>query len=84
MPINLCFSNSFDIIVSCWSLDSRQRPRFSGLVSIFSDLLERDAGYLELSRSLSWRSKGRSLKATRIPSTHTITLQNAEEEEEMK
>ena len=40
---------SYDIMMSCWNEDHHKRPRFSNLVSTFSDLLESDAGYLQLS-----------------------------------
>ena len=66
-------------MVSCWCVDSHQRPRFSDLVSKFSDLLERDAGYLELSRSLSWKKTGASLKEESAAGLHA--LQSVEEEE---
>ena len=36
-------------------MNSCERPRFRNLVSRLNNLLERDAGYLELSRSLSWK-----------------------------
>ena len=44
-------------MISCWNADSQKRLRFSKLVNNFSDLLEQDAGYLELSQSLSSKDK---------------------------
>ena len=37
-------------MVCCWKLESGERPKFSDLVVTVNDLLERDAGYMELSR----------------------------------
>ena len=70
-------------MVSCWCVDSHQRPRFSDLDSKFSDLLERDAGYLELSRSLSWKKTGASLKEESASAAELHALQSVEEEEEI-
>ena len=36
--------------MSCWNEDDYKRPRFLELVNTFSDLLEFDAGYLQLSQ----------------------------------
>ena len=44
-------------MILCWNVDPQERPRFSKLVNNFSDLLEQDADYLELSRSLSCKEK---------------------------
>ena len=70
-------------MVSCWCVDSHKRPRFSDLVTKFSDLLERDAGYLELSRSLSWRKTGASLTEESTSASGLHALQSVEEEEEI-
>ena len=51
----LCYR--YEIITLCWNVDSQKRPRFSKLVNNFSDILEQDAGYLELSQSLSSKEK---------------------------
>lgn len=50
------------MIKSCWDGDPQNRPRFADLVQQFSDLLEQEAGYLDLCRSLSWRKHGKFLK----------------------
>ena len=38
-------------MLSCWELEAKERPKFSDLVVTVNNLLERDAGYLELSVS---------------------------------
>ena len=46
----------YEIMMSCWSLDSHARPLFKDLVGSFSGLLERESDYLELSaQSLCWK-----------------------------
>ena len=37
--------------MSCWELEAKERPKFSDLIVTVNNLLERDAGYLELSVS---------------------------------
>ena len=38
----------YEIMLSCWELEAKERPKFSDLVVTVNNLLERDAGYLEL------------------------------------
>ena len=38
-------------MLSCWELEAKERPKFSDLVVTVNNLLERDAGYLELTVS---------------------------------
>ena len=38
-------------MLSCWELEAKDRPKFSDLVVTVNNLLERNAGYLELSVS---------------------------------
>ena len=38
-------------MLSCWELEAKERPKFSDLIVTVNNLLERDAGYLELSVS---------------------------------
>ena len=38
-------------MLSCWELETKERPKFSDLIVTVNNLLERDAGYLELSVS---------------------------------
>ena len=52
---------------SCWSLKPSGRPKFQDLVVMFSSLLERSAGYLDLldlSQSLRWKENP---KASLLP-----------------
>ena len=44
-------------MLNCWYEDPEQRPRFSSLVQGLSDMLEEEAGYFNLSRSLSWKKE---------------------------
>ena len=46
---------SFATVMSCWDADPQNRPKFADLVQQLSDVLEQEAGYLDLRRSLSWR-----------------------------
>ena len=64
-------------MLSCWSIDAAERPRFSDLFTTLSGLLERDAGYLQLSRgsvqlelsqSLNWNKKSIPLESLTPPS----------------
>ena len=43
----------YDMMVSCWDIDSSRRPTFSNLSDELGHLLEVDAGYLELA-PLKW------------------------------
>ena len=43
-------------MMSCWDLDSHQRPKFANLQCDVSELLEAVAGYMELSCSLDWKN----------------------------
>ena len=38
----------YEVMLSCWDLEAKERPKFSDLVVTVNNLLERDAGYLEL------------------------------------
>ena len=79
----------YGIMHLCWSIDAAERPKFSDLVTTISGLLERDAGYLELShktdysylsqltRSLSWKNKSG-------PSATTLDVQEEEMVDELK
>lgn len=40
----------------CWNESPEQRPTFLNLVDFISTTLEEEAGYLDLSRSLSWKN----------------------------
>ena len=47
--------SSYAIIVDCWYSNPQQRPKFSCLVQQYDDLLEQEAGYLDLGSSLNWK-----------------------------
>lgn len=67
-------------MASCWSADSHQRPKFEGLLCNISDLLEVDAGYLELSCSINWKDKEPLDLSTAAASLLTSDRANEEEE----
>ena len=50
-------TNSYDLMTSCWNLDSHQRPKFANLQCDVSELLEAAAGYMELPFSLNWKKE---------------------------
>ena len=69
----------------CWSIDAAERPKFSGLVTTLSVLLERDAGYLELSSnntseppSQSFDLKNKSAPSESGPEPTLPTVQEVE------
>ena len=39
-------------MISCWEKDPKNRPKFSSLVKIFSGILEKVAGYLQLGETM--------------------------------
>ncbi|CAI8054131.1 Tyrosine kinase receptor Cad96Ca [Geodia barretti] len=43
-----CSDDIYQVMSSCWKLDTAMRPMFSGLVTTINCLLEKDSGYLEL------------------------------------
>ena len=49
-------------MISCWNLDSHQRPKFANLQCDVSELLEAAAGYMELSSPLGERSRNTDLR----------------------
>ena len=61
-------------MMSCWSLESKDRPQFKDLVGMFGGLLERESGYLDLSQSLSYK-KDTSLPSPSSPSTSLPVIQ---------
>ena len=44
-PIRNC---SWNMMMSCWDAQPKQRPKFVRLVKVLSDLLESDSNYLKL------------------------------------
>ena len=47
-------------MMSCWNIDSTKRPTFEALEVTFSDILEADAGYVELSSTGHQKGKNTS------------------------
>ena len=45
---SLLFHFRYDIMLSCWNIDCTKRPTFAVLANELSDILEADAGYVEL------------------------------------
>jgi serine/threonine protein kinase len=78
-----CVDEICEIMILCWNVDPQERPRFSKLVNNFSDLLEQDADYLELSRSVSCKEKHfpshTSLAESGLPTMMTVQEQKTEE-----
>ena len=62
-------------MLSCWELEATQRPKFSDLVVTVNNLLERDAGYLEL-----LVSPATTMKTSFEPDISSPTLSNTESE----
>ena len=71
-------------MLNCWDEDPHPRPRFSSLVQGLSDMLEEEAGYFNLSRSLSWKKEPeqRSVASPAGPALLTIVEGGEEAEEE--
>ena len=68
-------------MMSCWNLDSHQRPKFANLQNDVSELLEAVAGYMELSSSLNWK-KGEELEdksTTAVVPNEMIQIEEVEE-----
>ena len=61
-------------MMSCWNEDHYKRPRFSKLVKTFSDLLETDAGYLQLSQLPISTEKGNPQKSPTVSGQPTMTI----------
>lgn len=64
--------------MDCWHTDQKDRPKFANLAHQLSNLLEQEAGYLDLGPSLSWRKHAQPQKAHNV-TVHT--MQNTVEEE---
>ena len=62
-------------MLSCWEQEAKERPKFSDLVVTVNNLLERDAGYLELTVSPTT-----TMKTTFEPDISSPTLSNTEVE----
>ena len=60
--------------MSCWDEDRYKRPRFSKLVNAFNELLESDAGYLQLSQLPISEEKRHPKKSPIVSGQHTMTM----------
>ena len=60
-------------------MDCQKRPKFSKLVNSFNDLLEKDADYLELSRSLTSKEKCFPTP-TSLPESELTTMTASQEQ----
>ena len=69
-------------MLNCWYEDPHQRPRFSSLVQGFSDMLEEEAGYFNLSRSLSWKKEPEQRSVASPAGPALLTIEEGEEEGE--
>ena len=65
--------------MSCWNKDHYKRPRFSKLVNTFGDLLESDAGYLQLSQFPISKEKKLPQKSPAESGRPTMTVNDAAE-----
>ena len=70
------------MMLSCWEMKAGERPKFSDLVITVSDLLERDAGYLKLSVSGTFKAATLSPPPSIVhPQTELTELAVVEEKE---
>jgi len=76
-------------MIACWSSDPQERAKFASLTQQLSNLLEQEAGYLDLQRSLSWRThrkpqkKASRAKPPVLQSTDESVTEKEEERVEM-
>ena len=72
----------YEVMLSCWELEAKERPKFSDLVVTVNNLLERDAGYLELSVSPTTTMKTTFEPDISPPESTALPLIEVEVEEE--
>lgn len=65
----------------CWNSDPEKRTKFTDLVQQFSNLLEQEAGYLNLRRSLSWRTRKKTF-VVKTPTPQSVDKQVIGKEKE--
>ena len=70
----------YNIMFNCWYEDPHQRPRFSGLVQRLSNMLEEEAGYLNLSLSLSWKKEPEQRSVASPAGPALLTIEEGREE----
>ena len=77
-------------MIACWSNDPKERAKFASLTQQLSSLLEQEAGYLDLRRSLSWsthrkpQKKASRAKPPDLQSTDEGVMKKEEECVEME
>ena len=80
-PNLFVLSYRYEVMLSCWSIDPAERPKFSNLVKILGFLLERDSGYLDLSDdSAEYLSRSQSLSWKNSAASPLPTVEEEEEE----
>ena len=57
---NFLLPYSYAIVKVCWNHDPRKRTKFAVLAGQLSDLLEQEAGYLDLNHPLHWGTRRQS------------------------
>ena len=71
-----CYSLRYEIMTSCWNTDSHKRPTFSKLVTMFTELMEINAGgYLQLSQVLSCDNESTKSQQPQQPISTTVEEQ---------
>ena len=75
----------YDVMLLCWSIDASERPKFSDLVITINGLLERNAGYLELSHktdsSYLKNKSSPSATASDLPTVPEVEMVDESKEE---
>ena len=70
------YSLRYEIMVSCWNIDPQERPTFSKLVKMFTELMEINAGgYLQLSQVLSCNNESTKSQQPQQPISTTVEEQ---------
>ena len=69
-------------MIACWNSDPQERTKFASLTQQLSNLLEQEAGYLDLRPSLSWRTHRKPQKKAKAPVLQSIDESVIEKEEE--
>ena len=79
--------HSYAVMIVCWNHDPQERAKFVSLTQQLSNILEQEAGYLDLRRSLSWRAHQKPQKiasGAKAPALQSIGEGVMEESVEME